>query len=158
MAIQTALDKALVQWPFLRDTSLLSAITAVFVPAPSSGAGTDAARTAAVAAAAGALDMTLLQPWLYYNILLLNSQLFIPVLDKVSCLCSLKDRVFISMPQPPHLLMPDECSAHCSADVGRNLCVGTAHAETGKGGAAGEVMYLGSSCEKDGVALAGGQL
>ena len=83
VAIQTALDKALVQWPFLRDISLLSAITAVFVPATSPGGSTDTARAAAAAAAAGALDMTLLQPWLYYNILLLNSQLFVPVLDKV---------------------------------------------------------------------------
>ena len=84
MAVQTALDKALVQWPFLHDTSLIAAITAVFVPAGHLAAGTDTAKAAAQAAAAGALDMTLLQPWLYNNVLLLNSQLFIPVLDKVS--------------------------------------------------------------------------
>ena len=83
MAVQTALDKALVQWPFLHDTSLLSAITAVFMPSASPGGHPDAAKSAARAAAAGALDMALLQPWLYFNALLLNSQLFIPVLDKV---------------------------------------------------------------------------
>lgn len=83
VAVQTALDKALVQWPFLHDTSLIAAVTAVFLPAGHVTAGTDAAKAAAQAAAAGALDMTLLQPWLYNNVLLLNSQLFIPVLDKV---------------------------------------------------------------------------
>ena len=83
VAVQTALDRALLQWPFLHDTSLISAVCAVFMPAASSGAMTDAAKQAAQAAAAGALDMTLLQPWLYNNVLLLNSQLFVPVLDKV---------------------------------------------------------------------------
>lgn len=89
VAVQTALDKALVQWPFLHDISLVTAVCAVFVPGAALGtgpgrsaAGKDAATSAAHAAAAGALDMTLLQPWLYNNVLLLNSQLFIPVLDK----------------------------------------------------------------------------
>ena len=83
MAVQTALDRALVQWPFLHDTSLVAATAAVFVPTASHSLSHDAARSAAQAAAAGALDVTLLQPWLYNNVLLLNSQLFIPVLDKV---------------------------------------------------------------------------
>ena len=91
VAVQTALDKALVQWPFLHDTSLVAATAAVFMPAASHSH--DAARSAAQAAAASALDVTLLQPWLYNNVLLLNSQLFIPVLDKVRTvplsLCSL---------------------------------------------------------------------
>lgn len=81
VAVQTALDKALVQWPFLHDTSLVFATAAVFMPAASHSQ--DTARSAAQAAAASALDATLLQPWLYNNVLLLNSQLFIPVLDKV---------------------------------------------------------------------------
>ena len=94
VAVQTALDRALVQWPFLHDTSLVAATAAVFMPAASHSIGQDAARSAAQAAAAGALDVTLLQPWLYNNVLLLNSQLFIPVLDKVRlgvlCNCALR--------------------------------------------------------------------
>ena len=86
VAVQTALDKALVQWPFLHDISLLSAVTSVFLPSASPGGHSDAAKSAARAAAAGALDMAMLQPWLYFNVLLLNSQLFVPVLDKVRCL------------------------------------------------------------------------
>ena len=86
VAVQTALDKALVQWPFLHDTSLVAATAAVFMPAASHSLSQDAARSAAQAAAANALDVTLLQPWLYNNVLLLNSQLFIPVLDKVRLL------------------------------------------------------------------------
>jgi hypothetical protein len=69
VAVQTALSQALVQWPFLHDTSFVSAITAVFI-----GADGGAARP---------LDMALLQPWLYNNVLLINSQLFVPVLEKV---------------------------------------------------------------------------
>ena len=82
IAVQTALSRALVQWPFLHDTSIISAVCAVFIPT--------GARSEVAAAAANALDMTLLQPWLYSNLLLLDSQLFVPVLDKVLLLlCAL---------------------------------------------------------------------
>lgn len=77
VAIQTAFSQALVQWPFLHDTSFVSAITAVFAPA-AAASGTDGNM-----AAAHSLDVALLHPWLYLNVLLVNSQLFIPVLDKV---------------------------------------------------------------------------
>ena len=83
IAIQTALAQALVQWPFLHDTSLVSAVMAVFMPPPAPGAASDAAASAAVAAAADALDITLLLPWLYFNLLMTDSQLYVPVLDKV---------------------------------------------------------------------------
>lgn len=83
IAIQAALAQALVQWPFLHDTSLLAAVMAVFMPPHAPGAGADAAASAAVAAAADALDITLLLPWLYFNLLMTDSQLYVPVLDKV---------------------------------------------------------------------------
>lgn len=84
VAIQAALAQAQLQWPFLHDVSLISAITSVFLPpsAPVPRGDADAA-----AAAAGTVASTLQadapQPWLYFNLLTVNSALFVPVLDKV---------------------------------------------------------------------------
>ena len=81
VAIQAALAQAQLQWPFLHDVSLVSAITSVFLPAVAPAPGSD---EFAAAAAAGAAAHALQQPgpWLYFNLLLVNSTLFVPVLDK----------------------------------------------------------------------------
>lgn len=91
VAIQTALAQAQIQWPFLHDTSLISAVTAIFVPATAAAEGREDL-AAATAAGIAALQAGPRLPWLYYNILLVNSALFVPVLDKVRRLSSLLDR------------------------------------------------------------------
>jgi hypothetical protein len=81
MAIQTTLARALLQWPFLHDTSLLAAVMAVFLPAQRSRSGGDT--EASADGASSALDAAVQQPWLYFNVLVTDSQLYAPVLDKV---------------------------------------------------------------------------
>ncbi len=93
VAIQAALAQAQLQWPFLHDISLVSAITSVFLPAAAAAPGGD---DFAAAAAAGAVARALQPgPWLYFNLLLVNSALFTPVLDKARLFlcwfCSLMD-------------------------------------------------------------------
>ncbi|BDA48870.1 hypothetical protein COCOBI_12-5530 [Coccomyxa sp. Obi] len=84
VAIQAALAQAQLQWPFLHDVSLVSAITSVFLPAPAPGQRGDADAAAAAGAVASALQAGPPQPWLYFNLLTVNSALFVPVLDKVA--------------------------------------------------------------------------
>ena len=82
IAIEANLSHALVQWPFLSDISLVWAAASVFQPEVP--AGDDPAAEAAADAVAQTLDKSVQQPWLYLNIVLRNSQLFLPVLDLVS--------------------------------------------------------------------------
>ena len=84
VAIQAALAQAQLQWPFLHDISLVSAITSVFLPPSAPGPRGDAdAAAAAAGAVVSALQAGAPQPWLYFNLLTVNSALFVPVLDKV---------------------------------------------------------------------------
>lgn len=81
IAIEANLSHALVQWPFLSDISLVWAAASIFQPDASTG--DDPADKAAAQAVAETLDKSTQQPWLYLNIVLRNSQLFLPVLDLV---------------------------------------------------------------------------
>ena len=71
------------QWPFLHDTSLLAAIMAVFLPRARAAARRRTRPRRGGRRGRGRLDVTLLQPWLYFNVLVTDSQLCVPVLDKV---------------------------------------------------------------------------
>ena len=84
VAIEADLCHALVQWPFLSDISLVWAAASIFQP--ESPIGEDPAERAAAEAAAQQLDRSVQQPWIYLNIVLRNSQLFLPVLDLVCIL------------------------------------------------------------------------
>ena len=92
MAIETSLCHTLVQWPFLTDISLIWALASIFQPeAPP--AGGDAAAEAAAEAVAQTLDKSVEKAWLYLNIVLQNSQLFLPVLDLVLLLLLLEHAI-----------------------------------------------------------------
>ena len=83
VAVEANLSHALLQWPFLSDISLIWAAASIFQPVPSSAG--DPAAQAVAEAAAQKLDKSIQQPWIYLNIVLRNSQIFLPVLDVVSC-------------------------------------------------------------------------
>lgn len=72
MAVEVAVDNALVQWPFLADISFITVISAVFQLPPGEVPG------AGVGAKAQAAEGT---PWMYFNVLVTNSQIFVPLLD-----------------------------------------------------------------------------
>lgn len=76
------ISQALIQWPFLADISLVWAAASIFDP--SSALDSDPSSTAAQAAADAILKATDLSPWLYFNALTRDSQIFIPLPDPVS--------------------------------------------------------------------------
>lgn len=84
IAVEVNMSLALVQWPFLTDISLAWAAASIFDPGSAGSSGVDPA----VAAASSALDSILTSPerapWLYFNCILRDSQLFVPVADPVS--------------------------------------------------------------------------
>jgi hypothetical protein len=79
MAVEMALTRCLLQWPYLSDMSLASTATAVFLPGWR--------RPAAPAAPAGApppeddRDPLEAWPWMYVNIVLRDSQVYVPLLS-----------------------------------------------------------------------------
>ena len=93
LAIQAAMAHVLAQWPFLLDMSLSTAIAAIFAPVQGAALGErDVIDTAGncglgpsvgLAAEVAALEEAMLKPWLYFNLIMTDSQLFLPVLDRV---------------------------------------------------------------------------
>lgn len=84
IAVETSLSVALIQWPFLTDVSLVWAAASIFDPGYTEGSEDDPSLAAASNAAASVLAGPGLAPWLYFNIILQDSQLFVPVADPVS--------------------------------------------------------------------------
>ena len=82
VAVEVSLSLALIQWPFLTDISLAWAAASIFDPL-SAEAGTDPSTAAATTAAESILRNSELAPWLYFNCILRDSQLFVPVADPV---------------------------------------------------------------------------
>ncbi len=75
IAVEVAVARALLQWPFLSDLSLVDALMSVFVP-----------DTAVLEEMNGSPVLTQpasLQPWLYFNLYLTDSEFFLPILDMV---------------------------------------------------------------------------
>ena len=87
IAIELDVGLALLQWPFLTDISLVWAAASVFDN--TSGLGDEDPTTVAAGTAADAiLRSTELSPWLYFNVVLRDSQIFLPVADPVSLWCN----------------------------------------------------------------------
>lgn len=84
MAVEVESAHCLLAWPFAADTSLTTALAAIFSPpaCPAEGEGAGLEFAASGEPAAGAQLPWQPQPWLYLNFLLTNSQLFLPVLDQ----------------------------------------------------------------------------
>ena len=82
VAVEVSLSLALIQWPFLTDISLAWAAASIFDPL-SAEPGTDPSAAAATTAAESILRNSELAPWLYFNCILRDSQLFVPVADPV---------------------------------------------------------------------------
>lgn len=83
IAIEVDVALALLQWPFLTDISLVWAAASIFDPA-AAPVDQDPSSAAATAAADALLMSTEPSPWLYFNAILRDSQVFIPVADPVS--------------------------------------------------------------------------
>lgn len=84
VAVEVAAGNALLQWPYLTDASLIMALISVF-----RSANEEAEDMIENAAAQSLLPPPppdragLATAWLYVNIILTNSQIFVPVMDKV---------------------------------------------------------------------------
>ena len=83
VAVEVDVSLALLQWPFLSDISLGWAAASIFAPTPAQP-GADPAAAAASAAMDAVLNSAEHVPWLYLNIILQDSQFFLPVADPVS--------------------------------------------------------------------------
>lgn len=84
IAVEVQLAELLLQWPFLSDLSFMDAASSIFQPPTDIAEETgDPLHTAAAAAAAQVVQKGALQPWLYLNIIAVNSQFLLPVFDMV---------------------------------------------------------------------------
>ena len=89
IAVEVQLAELLLQWPFLSDLSFVDAASSIFQPPTEIAEATgDPLHTAAAAAAAQVVQKGALQPWLYLNIIAVNSQFVLPIFDMV-CFCGL---------------------------------------------------------------------
>ncbi|KAK9867091.1 hypothetical protein WJX84_006946 [Apatococcus fuscideae] len=85
IAVEVQLAELLLQWPFLSDLSFMDAASSIFQPPTEIAEETgDPLHTAAAAAAAQVQQKGALQPWLYLNIIAVNSQFLLPVFDMVT--------------------------------------------------------------------------
>lgn len=95
IAVEVQLAELLLQWPFLSDLSFMDAASSIFQPPTEIAEETgDPLHTAAAAAAAQVIQRGALQPWLYLNIIAVNSQFLLPVFDMVrfDTACWLRNR------------------------------------------------------------------
>lgn len=82
MAIEVFACQALVQWPFLAELSLINAVIAVFaLPDATTAAAADEGNATHAVAAAVPLGP---KPWMYLNVVIADSQVFVPLFDMVS--------------------------------------------------------------------------
>ena len=85
IAVEVQMADLLLQWPFLSDLSFVDAAASIFQPPTEVAEETgDPLHTAAATAAAQVIQKGALQPWLYLNMIAVNSQFVLPIFDKVS--------------------------------------------------------------------------
>ena len=81
-AVEIELCHGLMQWPFLSDITIAWAAASIFEP-PMVSDASDSADIAAAEAAKAMVIKAELQPWIYINCILRDSQVFVPVCDPV---------------------------------------------------------------------------
>ena len=87
IAVEVNTSLTLIQWPFLTDISLAWAAASIFDPSLVENDADGSAMRTEIDAVLAHSEVT---PWLYFNCVLRDSQMFLPVADPFSlCLCGI---------------------------------------------------------------------